>query len=75
MPAGKGAKKLIVKLCRRKKANKILLVKNVSRVWTYHHSVLTQLSTSAIVYVPITKCCGVNEEDFCQTNIFSSTKN
>ena len=67
----KGAKKVIVKLSRRKDADKIRLLKKVWRVWTYHHSVLTQRSTSTTVYLPITKYCGVNVEDFYQTNIFT----
>ena len=63
--SSKGSKKVIAKLSRRKDANKIRLLKKVWKVWTYHHSVLTQRSTSKIVYAPIAKFCGVNVEDYC----------
>ena len=62
----KGAKKVIVKLSRRKDANKIRLLK---KGLNDMDAVLTRRSTSTIVYVPITKCCGVNVENFYQTNI------
>ena len=56
--SGKGAKKVIVKPSRRKDANKIRLLKKG----------LKGMNLSSL---GITKCCGVNVENFCQTNIFT----
>ena len=50
-----------MKLSRRKDANKIRLLK---KGLNDMDAVLTRRSTSTIVYVPITKCCGVNVETF-----------
>ena len=61
--SSKDPKKVIVTLSRHKEANKIRLLKKGLKI--FHHSVLTQRSTSTIVYVPIAKCCGVNVGNFC----------
>ena len=68
--SSKVPKRVIVKLSRGTLI-KYVDQKKVWGVWTYHHSVLTQRSTSTVVYVPITKCCGLNVGKFCQINIFT----
>ena len=67
----KGAEKVIKKLSRRKDARKIRLLKIGLKGMNLSSVGINSASTSMIVYVSITKCCGVNVENLYQTNIFT----